>query len=293
MSKQKGEFDAVEVKVSNHGRGRFQEAFTLVELLVVISIIAMLLAILIPSLQRARKQAKTVICRSNLKQWGIMYTMYCDDNRGYFFSGQINDSWTAGANFGRYWRNVMKPYSKNAGMWLCSETIKPQFNGDMPVKGSSTSVAWEYDGDVGSYGLNGWVLNPPPDTTDVYSRTPVSDSWRTYQKKGLNNIPVFGDMWFVDAWPKDADPPPLTETCPGDPETYAQSPPNEMRRVCVNRHNGYVNMVFMDSSARKVGLKELWVLKWNKSYNINGKYTKVGRFRSENWPDWMRKFKDY
>ena len=295
MSKQKSEFALAEAGVSNCGRGRLQEAFTLVELLVVISIIAMLLTILVPSLQRARKQARTVLCKSNLKQWGLMYTMYCDDNRGYFFSGQINGSWTAGANFGRYWRNVMKPYSHNSAMWLCPETIKPQVNGDMPIKGSSTNVAWEYEGDVGSYGINGWVLNPPLGTTSVYDRTPVSDFWRTYQIKGFssNEAPLFADMWFVDAWPKDADPPPLAEICSGDPETYAQTPPNEMRRVCVNRHGGCINVLFMNSSVRKVGLKELWTLKWNQSYNVRGKYTKAGRSTSDTWPNWMRTFKDY
>ena len=45
--------------------------------------------------------------------------------------------------------------------------------------------------------------------------------------------------------------------------------------------------------ARKVGLKELWTLKWNKSYNIAGSWTKAGGCQPDNWPDWMRSFKDY
>jgi prepilin-type N-terminal cleavage/methylation domain-containing protein len=294
MSKQKGKFDAAEVKVSNRQRGRFQEAFTLVELLVVISIIAILLSMLIPAMQRAKKQAKTVICQSNLKQWGLMYMMYCDDNRGYFFSGQINGSYVAdnAAFMGQYWRKCMKPYSRNEKMWLCPETIKPQFNGDMPVKEvSSPEVAWKYDGDVGSYGINGWVLNPPPGTPDIWGRTPVENSWRTSQSTGLNNIPVFADMWFIDAWPKDNDIPYKTSgNCPGDLETLYV---NEMQRVCVNRHSGFVNIVFMNWSVRKVGLKELWVLKWNKSYNVGGRWTQAGHMRPENWPLWMQKFRDY
>ena len=56
--------------------------FTLVELLVVISIIALLLSILMPSLRKAREQAKKVICMSNLKQQGVASMMYCMDYGG-------------------------------------------------------------------------------------------------------------------------------------------------------------------------------------------------------------------
>lgn len=299
MGKQKGGFDAAEVKVSNRQRGRFQEAFTLVELLVVISIIAILLSMLMPSLQRSRKQARTVICLSNLKQWGLMYEMYCNDNNGYFFSGQINGLDT-NTDHGRYWRALMKPYSRNVKMWLCPEAVKPPVGGGEPKVGALPDVAWEYTGlndsgvtesDIGSYGLNGWVLNPIARWTDIFGRTPVSDSWRTCQNKGsTNNIPVFADMWFTDVWPKDADPPSLTEKCPGDPETFTK---NEMQRACVNRHNGSIDTVFMDWSARKVGLKELWTLKWHRSYNVGGRWTQAGHMRPENWPEWMKKFRDY
>jgi prepilin-type N-terminal cleavage/methylation domain-containing protein/prepilin-type processing-associated H-X9-DG protein len=61
-------------------RGRFPRGFTLVELLVVIAIIALLMAILMPALQRVKKQARTVVCRSNLRQVGLIITMYLEDN---------------------------------------------------------------------------------------------------------------------------------------------------------------------------------------------------------------------
>jgi prepilin-type N-terminal cleavage/methylation domain-containing protein len=55
--------------------------FTLVELLVVIGIVSLLAALLMPALGRAKSKAKTILCASNQKQWGLATTMYLDDNR--------------------------------------------------------------------------------------------------------------------------------------------------------------------------------------------------------------------
>jgi Tfp pilus assembly protein PilE len=59
-------------------------AFTLVELLVVIGVVAVLIAILLPVLGKARAQANRVACLSNIKQLGAAILMYCNDNGGYF-----------------------------------------------------------------------------------------------------------------------------------------------------------------------------------------------------------------
>lgn len=58
------------------------QGFTLIELLVVISIIALLLSILLPSLNKAKESARRVICGSNLKQWGIAISSYVGDSKG-------------------------------------------------------------------------------------------------------------------------------------------------------------------------------------------------------------------
>lgn len=67
---------------------RARHAFTLVELLVVIGIIAVLISILLPSLSRARQQANMVSCLSNLRQIGQTLQLYCNDNKGFLPYGR-------------------------------------------------------------------------------------------------------------------------------------------------------------------------------------------------------------
>jgi prepilin-type N-terminal cleavage/methylation domain-containing protein/prepilin-type processing-associated H-X9-DG protein len=64
-----------------------RKGFTLIELLVVIAIIALLLAILMPALQRAREQGKRIVCLSNLRQLTLAWIMYADENEGKIVNG--------------------------------------------------------------------------------------------------------------------------------------------------------------------------------------------------------------
>jgi len=67
----------------------------------------------------------------------------------------------------------------------------------------------------------------------------------------------------------------------------------EIGHFCMDRHDGYVGGLFLDWSVRKVGLKELWTLKWSDDFDRAGPWTRAGGVRPEDWPSWMRGFKDY
>ncbi|MHC4203472.1 MAG: hypothetical protein ACYSTT_02395 [Planctomycetota bacterium] len=237
-----------------------------------------------------RRRAKEMVCLSNLRQWGMMFSMYCSDNNGYFFTGELNGT-RSGMGSGKYWREIMRPYTKahSKKMWLCPQAVKP---GGIP-RGTLSVAAWETADDIGSYGLNGWILNiaasrQSGNRNNGWGRTPADWHWGTHQVTGANQVPVFTGSWWVDSWPRENDQPPLSDNGPGDTPNS-----NEMNRVCIDRHNGAINMLLMDWSARKVGLKELWTLKWNRGYNTEGPWTKAGGVLPSDWPHWMRNFKDY
>jgi len=265
-----------------------QKAFTLIELLVVIAIIALLMAILLPSLNLAKKQARAVACQALLKQWGVIWSMYCDDNDGYFgTAGSVN--WRRGE-----WVLALRPlYETRSEILRCPMATKRLPSGDDNGGPFNTYVMGP--GGTGdrreeaSYGANDWIYHPPPEMTEIQGR-PTKYNWRTIHVRGADNIPLFGDTMWRGGGPSE-------NGTPGDPPQFNGQWINaarEMMHFCIDRHGGgTVNHVLFDRSVRKMGLKELWKLKWHRQFNTNGPWTVRGGCRPSDWPEWMRNFKEY
>jgi prepilin-type N-terminal cleavage/methylation domain-containing protein len=267
--------------------------FTLIELLVVIAIIALLMAILMPALARVKKQAKAVTCQALLKQWGVIWAMYCDDNNGNFSRGLVRGS---GWHRGEWVICLRSLYRTKTEILQCPMATKRRPDGNewgsafntyyMPTGGSGSIGG----GEEPSYGGSNWIYDPPSGTNAIQSR-PAEWNWRNKDNvKGAFRVPVFADAMWRGGGPYEngtrGDPPPAYD---GQWLGYNR----EMMHFCINRHEGSVNHLFMDWSVRKVGLKELWKLKWHRQFNINGPWTTAGGVQAGNWPDWMANFKDY
>ena len=273
------------------GRG-----FTLIELLVVIAIIALLMAILMPALNRARKQARSAACKVNLRQWGTIWAMYCQDNDGYFCMESTQAGWPRGN-----WIIVLRHlYRTKAGILICPmakkrlSTAANLVNYGGPFRTYIMGTGGPEDRrEEGSYGANCWLFNERPGQTTIQSR-PVKWNWKTVDVRGGNNIPVFADSMWRGGGPFYQD---------GSSGSNRITPPafsgqwsgagHEMKHFCIDRHNGSINHLFLDWSVRSVGLKELWKLKWHRTFNKNGFWTKAGGVQPSDWPHWMRNFKEY
>ncbi|UCG55599.1 MAG: type II secretion system protein [Phycisphaerales bacterium] len=260
-----------------HPRVRKLIGFTLIELLVVIAIIALLMAILMPALNRVKKQARAVTCQASLHQWTLIWSMFTTDTGGYFHQGLGGESQTSQER----WPAELRSRYVDLDMRLCPMATKPLSEG-----GQNPFAAWGVfsDGSYGSYGLNEWVCN-----REVSAGGQEENYWRNiYGIKRAERIPVFLDCFWYDVWPHSVDQPPIT-----DGSTVGLAGSNEMRRVCLNRHNAAVNGAFLDWSVRKIGLKELWTFKWHRNYDPHGIMTIAGGVQPEDWPEWMQGFKDY
>lgn len=250
---------------------RKNRGFTLVELLVVIAIIALLLSVLIPGLQAARKQARKVVCASNLQQISMGMGLYAADfgDKAMVLREKNNDL--------GYWFTKLAPYMgdknyvkdpqrrKEGAMKVsyCPEAQKLPAGTSQQLQGDATHAwRWHYGtGAEGSYGINSWVVWDP-----LYPNYDKNNYYTMFNQLG-SDVPLAGDCVWANGWPQDTDAAPW-DVSVGAPFESA----SHIGRFCINRHNMAVNISFSGGTVKLVKLRDLWSLRWHrnfkKKYNV-------------------------
>ncbi len=249
-----------------------KNGFTLIELLVVIAVIGILASLLLPVLSRSKDRARNASCLSNLRQWGVTWRIYADENHDSFMCGTVTD-WPRG----EWILSFSDVYKKTPLQLLCPKAADRRGAGEHETHTSlddpnaadygGPTTAYEFPiGDpmvssrllIASYGLNAWVYNP--DTNNIQGRLAESN-WRTFGAARQPSVtPLFLDaMWRGGGPSPDHAPPEFN----GQFTTYD----DEFHHFALARHTKGVNVLFFDSSVRYSRAKDLWSLSWSKDYD--------------------------
>ena len=253
-----------------------QRAFTLIELLVVVAIIALLIAILLPSLSKARDEAKRAACMSQLRQFANAWTLYTVDWRGGLFD------YTLTRSDNEYWTSILaKYYAENSAMLICPQTEDlpgDQGVGNTGIAGvrmGSATIAWseqrpygtKFPYDRSSYSYNG-NLHPKSAyglEQDRYQN--ITD----IRRSGLT--PVFGDATWREAHPGAPGTLRLFASDLDNPESVAPASVDKTYRFVTNRHGHVTNLVFADTHGEMVELTRMWNLQWHRHYDTTAAVT--------------------
>jgi len=139
---------------------RLKNAFTLIELLVVIAIIAILAGMLLPALANAKSRGQRTYCMNNLRQIGIYFHFFTEDNDDFFPAHRNQGVMNSDANISltNWWgTTIVGRESARSNVFRCANApLKPRKEAD------GVWWKWKFDCHLVGYGYNGWFLGQWP-----------------------------------------------------------------------------------------------------------------------------------
>jgi prepilin-type processing-associated H-X9-DG protein/prepilin-type N-terminal cleavage/methylation domain-containing protein len=203
-------------------------AFTLVELLVVISIIGLLMGLLLPAMNKVRVQAHRIVCMSSMRQIGLAMQGYVSDNRDRLppSSCHISDP-------NQYWLHVLSRYTREKLLFRCpADKTKVFIDWNMPVGDQPENARWS------SFALNALLDPLCPFYNGQYnfvtaSRHPQFCIYVLESPTSWNNY----DHAHPEQW-----------------ESIEQA----KGQVDWNRHNNSSNYLFVDGHAENLKIEQTW-----------------------------------
>ncbi len=248
-----------------------RRAFTLIELLVVVAIIAMLIAILLPSLKQARDLAQSAACASNARQLQIGWMQYALDHHGRMFDYVLNRPDKLD------WPGILAPYfGGSRQVLICPGTEDPEGSegiGNIGIPGvrmGGAFLAW-IEARTG-------YLPPPPLNRGSYTYNSMLCPESTYglredryqqlaDIRESTRVPVLGDGTWRQASPGLAGTIRYYPPNPDFPETSMPSNSDSAFRYATSRHNFRTNLAYADGHVTAVPIVEVWSQKWHKNYD--------------------------
>ena len=202
--------------------------FTLIELMVVIAIIALLMGILLPSLNRARRQAKKITCISNMRQMGVALQAYLMDSEN-----RLPPSSCYLSDPNRYWLKILTSYTGEKLLLRCpSDEAKNFIDWNLPLDEQPKDSRWS------SFALNG-LLDPRCSYT---------------RGRYINIIKIKRPAYCIYV---SESPSSWTKYDHVHPETWG-SLDQAKGQVSWDSHNGTSNFLLVDGHAENLKIEQTW-----------------------------------